>query len=561
MRRIALATLLATCTLTGLWSQAVIPAPARLLRGQGGFTLGPGTVIQAQGDARPLGETLAGYLRPATGLPLPVQDAAAGRDVLRLVLEPRTGPDGAGAAEGYRLDVDADAVELRAPEPAGLFHGLQTLRQLLPGQIFRAAQVPGVAWTLPAVAIEDRPRFPWRGSHLDVGRHFLPMAFIKKHLDLMALHKLNVFHWHLTEDQGWRLELLRHPLLAQVGGWRRETVLPEFSRVDFPDQMRFDHTPCGGFYTQDDVREIVRYAADRFITVVPEIELPGHCTAAIAACPELGNDPGRPVEVATRWGEFETVFNVEDSTLALLKDVLDETLELFPSRYIHIGGDECPKTEWAHSERALARMISCGLVPPGTTLADIQQYRDAGGKPAEHPALARLQSWFIAQMDAHLTARGRHLVGWDEILEGGLAEGATVMCWRGESGAVAAARAGHDVVMAPMDTTYFSQYETRGPEPLGAGGFIPLDQVYAFDPVPAGLAPGEAGHILGAEGALWTEFVATPERAEYQLWPRLAALAEVLWSPAGDRDFPAFRSRLDQHLKRLDALDVAYHPQ
>jgi hexosaminidase len=357
------------------------------------------------------------------------------------------------------------------------------------------------------------------------------------------------------------LELLRHPLLAQVGGWRRETVLPEFARVDFPDQMRFDHTPHGGFYTQDDVREIVRYAADRFITVVPEIELPGHCTAALAAYPELGNDPGRQVEVATSWGEFPTVFNVEDATMALLKDVLDETLELFPSRYVHIGGDECPRTEWAHSERALARMISCGLVPPGTTLADIQQYRDAAGKPAEHPALAGLQSWFIAQMDAHLTARGRRLVGWDEILEGGLAEGATVMCWRGETGAVAAARAGHDVVMAPMDTTYFSQYETRGPEPLGAGGFIPLDQVYAFDPVPAGLTAGEAGHILGAEGALWTEFVATPERAEYMLWPRLAALAEVLWSPAGGRDFPAFRTRLDPHLKRLDALDVAYHPR
>jgi len=534
---------------------AIIPVPAQFRCGGAGFTLGPGTVIQAPGAARSLGETLAGYLRPATGLPLPVRDRGPAHDALRLALEDRPGP-----AEGYRLTVDGDGASLSAPTPAGLFHGLQTLRQLLPAQAFRAAKVSGVPWTLPGVAIEDAPRFPWRGSQLDVGRHYLPMDFIKKHLDLMALHKLNVFHWHLTEDQGWRLELARHPRLAQVGGWRRETVLPEFARVDFPDQMQFDHTPHGGVYSREDVREIVQYAADRFITVVPEIELPGHCTAAVAACPELGNDPSRTVEVATSWGVFPTIFNVEDATLDTLRDVLDEVMELFPSPFIHIGGDECPHTEWARSGRALARMIGLGLVPPDTTLAGLQDYRDASGRLAEHPALARLQSWFIGQMNAHLRSRGRQLIGWDEILEGGLAEGATVMCWRGEAGALAAAGAGHDVVMTPMDATYFSQYQTRGPEPLGAGGFIPLERVYGFDPVPAGLPAAAAGHILGAQGQLWTEFVATPERAEYMLWPRLAALAEVLWSPAGGRDFQVFSARLRRHLARLDALDVGYHP-
>jgi hexosaminidase len=556
MNRIALVSLLSAFALTGLGAQRIIPAPALLMVEEGGFTLGPGTVIQAPGEARPLGETLAGYLRPATGLPLPVRETWAEPGALRLRLEPLAV---LGAPEGYDLRVDRDGVTLEAGRPAGLFHGLQTLRQLLPSQVFRAAKVDGVAWTLPAVTIEDRPRFPWRGSHLDAGRHFLPMDFIKKHLDLMALHKLNVFHWHLTDDQGWRLELRNHPLLTQVGAWRRETVLPEFAHLDRPGQMRFDHTPYGGYYTQDDVREIVAYAADRFITVVPEIDLPGHCTAAIAAIPELGNVPGRKLEVATSWGVFDTILNVDDATLATLKDVLDEVLDLFPSRFIHLGGDECPRTEWAHSERALARMVREGLVPPGTTLAELQAYRGSDGKPAEHPALARLQSWFMGQLDGFLTSRGRRLIGWDEISQGGLAQGAAVMCWRDEAWAVAAARSGHDVVMTPYAQTYFDLYQTQGPEPLGAGGYLSLEQVYAFDPVPPGLTPAEAGHILGAQGQLWTEFVADPARAEYQLWPRLAALSEVLWSPPEARDLAGFLTRLDRHLERLDALDVAYH--
>jgi len=538
-------------------AQSVIPVPALLVREAGCFTLGPGTRILAAGAAAPLGETLAGYLRPATGLPLPVLAAADGGDALRLSLEPLAAADG---PEGYRLRIGPDGADLRAREPAGLFHGLQTLRQLLPSPVFRSARVAGTAWTLAAVTVEDRPRFPWRGSHLDAGRHFLPMAFLKKHLELMALHKLNVFHWHLTEDQGWRLEIRRYPKLAQVGGWRRETVLPEFARVDRPGQMRFDHTPHGGSYSQDEVREIVQYAADRFITVVPEIDLPGHCTAALAAYPELGNRPDRPVEVATSWGVFATVLNPEDATLAFFKGVLDEVLELFPSRYIHLGGDECPKTEWAHSEAALARMFGLGLVPPGTTLAELQTYHDASGRLAEHPALARLQSWFLAQLEAHLDARGRRLIGWDEILEGGLAPAAAVMAWRGSGPGAAAARAGHPVVMTPQDQTYFSQYQTDGPEPLGAGGLLTLETVYRFDPVPAGLTPAQAGLVLGAQGQLWTEFVADPGRAEYQLWPRLAALAEVLWSPPAALDWPGFQARLEPHRRRLAALDVAAHP-
>lgn len=539
-----------------LGAQSILPAPARFEPREGAFVLGPATRIVASGEALPLAETLRQTLRPATNLPLPILPKGD-RDAIHLSLDPRAASLG---PEGYALEVRPARVELRALRPAGLFYGLQTLRQLLPSAVFRQAPVPGAAWRLPACAVEDAPRFPWRGSHLDVGRHFMPKAFIKKHLDLMALHKLNVFHWHLTEDQGWRLEIKKYPRLTEVGAWRKETVIPETMRVDRPGQMRYDATPHGGFYTQEDAREIVAYAAARFITVVPEIELPGHSAAALAAYPELGNVPGRPVEVAKAWGIFKSVYGVEDRTQAFLKDVLDEVLALFPSPFIHVGGDECPKTEWAHSEAALARMKQIGLVPATATLAELQSFKGADGKPAEHPALHGLQSWFIRQMDAHLTAKGRRLIGWDEILEGGLAPGAAVMSWRGEAGGIEAAKAGHDVVMTPGSPTYFDHYQSAGDEPFAIGGLNTVEKVYAYEPVPAALSEAEAKRVLGSQGQLWTEYMPDPGRVEYMAWPRLAALAEVLWSPKGPRDFAAFLPRLKADLERLDVLDVNYRP-
>jgi hexosaminidase len=540
-------------------SQALVPEPSRMVVVQGSFVLGRGTRIVASGDARSLGERLRDNLRPATGLPLTL--AASGEaDVIRLRLDSSAGSLG---PEGYRLVVRPARVDLQAATPAGLFYGIQTLRQLLPPAIFREARVDGVAWMLPAVSIEDAPRFAWRGSHLDAGRYFMPKGFIKRHLDLMALHKLNVFHWHLTEDQGWRLEIKKYPKLTAVGAWRRETLLPAYEHEDRPNQMRFDNTPHGGFYTQDDAREIVRYAAERFITVVPEIEMPGHSTAAVASYPELGNFPERPIEVGRTLGIFTTVFNTEDRTLSFLKDVLDEVMAIFPSPYLHIGGDECPKAEWAASERALERMKQAGIVPPETTLDEIQNYRDAQGLRADHPALPQLQSWFVRQIDAHINSRGRRLIGWDEILEGGLAPGAAVMSWRGEEGGIAAARAGHDVVMAPQELTYLNHYQSAppSPEPFGREGILPLARVYAYEPVPATLSPEQATHVLGAQGQLWTNYLSTPKQVEYMLWPRLAALAERLWSRKEQRDFDDFERRLKlAHLGRLEALDVGFRP-
>ena len=506
----------------------LVPIPAKATPRAGTFSLSGSTQIEAADALRSYAERLRDALRPATGLPLPIVTRASGPRIA-LGLDDRLGRLG---DEGYRLTVSVDAVGITAARPAGISHGTQTLRQLLPAAIFRRAVVAGVSWDVPGVEIEDAPRFAWRGSHLDVGRHFMPKMTILKHIDLLALHKLNVFHWHLTEDQGWRIEIKRYPKLTEVGAWRKDSMIPPLTRD--PVQRKFSGVPHGGFYTQDDVREVVRYAADRGITVVPEIEMPGHALAAIASYPELGNDPSTQHEVQTYWGISEHVFGVGDNVLTFLQNVLEEVLALFPSKFIHVGGDECPKTEWKASAAAQARMKELGL-------KDEDQ----------------LQSWFIAHMDKWLAARGRRLIGWDEILEGGLAPGATVMSWRGEKGGIAAAKAGHDVVMAPEKPTYFD-YDNSENEPLPIRRLNTLAEVYAYEPIPTELDAAEAKHVLGAQGQLWTEYMPDAQRMEYMAWPRLSALAEVLWSPTATRDPSDFTRRLDAHLERLRILDVNY---
>jgi hexosaminidase len=546
------AVLLATLTFLSLGAQEIIPAPVRLEHRAGQFTLGAATRLVAAGEAAPIAERLAAGLRPATGLALPVS-GKAGKDTITFVLDPMLPLGG----EGYRLETGPDHVVIRAAKAAGLFYGAQTLRQMLPSASLRQAKVEGVAWTLPAAAIEDGPRFSWRGSHVDCCRHFMPMAALKKHLDTMALHKLNVFHWHLTDDQGWRLEIKKYPRLTQEGAWRKETVIGYTQNDGRPDLQRYDNTPHGGFYTQDDVREIVRYAADRFITVVPEIEMPGHAQAALAAYPELGNFPETKHEVLPYWGVSEAIFGVDDRTLTFLKDVLDEVLTLFPSTYIHVGGDESPKAEWSRSPRALARMKELGLVPATATLADLAITHDARGEEIVPPALHKLQAWFTTQFDAYLTAKGRRLIGWDEILEGGLAPGSTVMSWRGEAGGIAAAKAGHDVVMTPENICYLDHLQSRGPEPLALGdAVIDLAKVYGYEPVPPGLTEAEAKHVLGSQGNLWTEYIDTPQHLEYMAWPRLSALSEVFWSPKGARNLQDFNKRLKADQERLKVLGV-----
>ena len=513
---------------------AIVPQPETLTVGRGSFRLTASTVIYADAATADIARRFAASLAPATGLALPVRVGTVGASGIVLTRNARLTRLG---TEGYELSVTPRLITIRGAEPAGVFYGLQTVKQLLPPEMFREAKVDSVAWTIPAVRVVDRPRFAWRGAHLDVGRHFMPKEFVKKYIDLLALQKMNNFHWHLTEDQGWRIEIRKYPRLTSVGAWRTQTIVGRQPGGD-STAWQYDGQRHGGFYTQDDIREIVAYARDRFVNVMPEIEMPGHALAAIAAYPELGVT-GKAADVGMRWGVYANILNAEESTISFMQDVLTEVMALFPSKFIHVGGDEADKALWKSSPRIQERIAEVGV-------------RD------EH----ELQSWFIRRMDAFLTKAGRRLVGWDEILEGGLAPGATVMSWRGTEGAVQAARAGHDVVMAPTSHTYFDYFQSRNTagEPLAFGGFIPLEMVYAFEPVPNELEPQYRQHVLGAQGQLWTEYMKGPKHVEYMAFPRLTALAEVLWSQPSRRNYPDFLERLDEHLRRLAVLDVAYRP-
>jgi hexosaminidase len=512
---------------------AVIPRPERVTPKNGRFVFDSSTVIVVSRETAGLGTYLSQLLAPATGRHLRVvrREPPKGK---RVVLGLRPTLRGSLGAEGYRLAVSPQRIDIAAPALAGVFYGIQTVRQLLPTEIFADTVVHGVLWDVAALDIEDKPRFSWRGGHLDVGRHFMPKEFVKRYIDLLALHKVNRFHWHLTEDQGWRIEIRKYPRLTSVGAWRKETIIGR-PRGD-STRWRYDETPHGGFYTQSDIRDVVSYAAERFVTVVPEIEMPGHAMAAIAAYPELGVTKNHG-EVWTRWGVTPDILSPEESTIAFMQDVLREVMELFPSRYIHVGGDEAIKAWWRQSPRVQARMRQLKL-------------RNEN----------QLQSWFIKRMDRFLTQHGRRLVGWDEILDGGLASGAVVMSWRGVRGGIAAARAGHDVIMAPTSHTYLDYYQARDQamEPVAFNAFLPIDTVYAFEPVPPQLRGRAVRRVLGAQGQLWTEYMRTPAHVEYQAFPRMSALAEVVWTPKERKDFGDFLRRLEVHLGRLDYLKVNY---
>lgn len=519
----------------------LIPAPlsAEYLTDAAGFVLDQDTVIDAPSGTEGVARLLRATLGAATGLPLAPGGGDSGR-AIRLRLDPGAADE--QGPEGYLLAVDADAVTLRAAAPAGLHSGIQTLRQLLGPEAYRQAPVnPDRVWTVPSCTVRDRPRFPWRGMMLDVSRHFMPKTDVLRYLDLLAAHKLNVFHFHLTDDQGWRIEIKRYPRLTEAGSWRSRT------KHGHRASELWDDTPHGGFYTQDDIREIVAYAAARHIRVVPEIDIPGHSQATITAYPELGNTDvidTAALSVWDDWGVAPNVLAPTETTLRFFEGVFEEVLELFPaatSPFIHVGGDECPKDQWKQSPTAQARIKELGL-------ADEDE----------------LQSWFIRHFDRWLTARGRRLIGWDEILEGGLAEGAAVSSWRGYAGGIAAAEAGHDVVMCPEQQVYLDHRQDGGPdEPMPIGYVRTLEDVYRFEPVPPGLSEEAARHILGTQANVWTEVMQNRARVDYQVFPRLAAFAEVAWSalPASeDRDFAGFERRMATHYARLDALGVDYRP-
>ncbi|MEY9849807.1 beta-N-acetylhexosaminidase [Streptacidiphilus sp. MAP5-3] len=520
----------------------LLPAPLSLAQpaATGAFPLTPGTALDAAPGAEAVTAWLRAELGAATGLPL--LPSAASTVVegagIRLALDDEL------EAEGYRLTVDADGVRLDGGSAAGLFWGAQTLRQLLGADAYRRSPVRGkdeAGWALPHVTVHDAPRFGWRGVLLDVARHFLPKADVLRYVDLLAAHKLNVLHLHLTDDQGWRVEITRYPRLTEVGSWR------ERSMVGFRDGNRRDDRPHGGFYTQADLREIVAYAAARQITVVPEIDIPGHSQAAIAAYPELGNHDvvdTAQLSTWTDWGVNPNVLNVEDATLRFYENVLTEVLEIFPSTFVHLGGDECPKEQWRAGASAQARIKQEGL-------ADEDE----------------LQSWFIRHFDRWLAERGRRLIGWDEILEGGLAPGAAVSSWRGYTGGIAAAQAGHDVVMCPEEYVYLDHRESGSPdEPVPVGYVRTLEDVYRFEPLPPQLRQDAeaARHVIGTQANLWTEFMDDVREVDYHAFPRLAAFAEVAWSdlprePAA-RDYAGFAARMETHRARLDALGVEYRP-
>ncbi|HTB84570.1 MAG TPA: beta-N-acetylhexosaminidase [Candidatus Sulfotelmatobacter sp.] len=548
------------CTaLAGMAAQAadelaLIPQPQKMERLDGEFKLSPSTRILTDKSSELTAEFLAKRLRQSTGYRFKVAGAFITDPALvENILLTTNGADVTLGAEGYELDVATDHVIIRAPAQAGLFYGAQTLLQLLPPAVFSTNIVKGTDWSAPCVQIRDWPRFGWRGLMLDVSRHFYPKADVEKVLDDMALFKLNTFHWHLTDDQGWRIEIKKYPKLTQVGAWRNQSVLvppdkkiaeleknnahPAWASVEsaaFGADGRY-----GGFYTQRDVREIVAYAAARHITIVPEIEMPGHCVAALAAYPELGC-ADKPFSTDIYAGVNDGVFCAgNEQTFVFLDDVIAEVAGLFPGKYIHIGGDEVkPQVKqdtWGTCPLCQARMKTGGL-----------------------KNFDELQGWFVRRVEKSVSAHGKTLIGWSEILQGGLAQNSAVMDWIG--GAVEAASTGHDVVMASK-LCYLDYYQSTNhiAEPHAIGGFVPLEKIYAFEPVPTNLPAAYESHILGGQCNLWTEYVASLPHAEYMIFPRACALAEVTWSAKSARNFDDFNRRLKTGNQRLSAAGINHH--
>ncbi|MEN8186789.1 MAG: beta-N-acetylhexosaminidase [Bacteroidota bacterium] len=507
----------------------IIPKPTKLEISKGRFPIDSKTKIVGEKSLENEGNYLAKMLSSASGVDISfAADNHNGNIVLKI-------DDSINNDEGYLLSVKYDQIVISGKTARGVFYGIQSLRQLMPPTIESGNNLK-VELTIPAVTITDSPRYIYRGMHLDVGRHFFPIDFIKKYIDLIAMHKMNTFHWHLTEDQGWRIEIKKYPKLTEVGAWRDETLIGH-GRDEFKP-FKYDGKKYGGFYTQEEIKEVVAYATSRHITVIPEIELPGHSSAALAAYPEFGNTGG-PYEVAKRWGVFPHTYSPTEETFKFLEDILSEVIELFPSKYIHIGGDEAPKVEWEKSKYAQGLIKKKGL-------------KDEHG----------LQSYFIKRIEKFLNSKDRDIIGWDEILEGGLAPNASVMSWRGTKGGIEAAKQLHNVVMTPWSHCYFDQYQVpedqQAGEVLAIGGYTSVEKVYNYEPTPEELTKEEQKYILGAQGNVWTEYIKTTEHLEYMVFPRMTALSEVVWSAKEDRDYPDFINRLKHLAKRYDAMGLNY---
>lgn len=510
---------------TGDYQIIPLPQDVSLTNGTP-FILTPSTsIIYPEGNdlLKQAGEFLASYIKEATGYaPKVVTDKSA--KPINLSIDKSI-----SAPEGYRLTVTPEGIELAGASEAGVFYGIQTLRKSIP------AVAEGMNIELPAVTINDYPRFAYRGMHLDVSRHFFPVDSIKKYIDILALHNMNTFHWHLTDDQGWRIEIKKYPELTTIGSKRKETVIGH-------NTGEYDGKPYEGFYTQDEIRDVIAYAKERFITIIPEIDLPGHQQAALAAYPDLGCTGG-PYEVWTQWGISDDVICAgNEKSMQFLEDVLAEVIDLFPSEYIHVGGDECPKVRWKTCPKCQARIKAEGIK------AD-----------KKHSAEEYLQSSVISQMEKFVESKGRHIIGWDEILEGGLAPNATVMSWRGVDGGIEAAKQHHNVIMTPNTYLYFDYYQSTDTEnePMAIGGYLPLERVYSLEPT-AGIPDEYKKYVIGVQANLWTEYIPTFSQVEYMVMPRMAALAEVQWTDPSKKEYESFLPRLVRMTKLYDRLGYNY---
>lgn len=518
----------------------IVPKPVSLEMHPGSFTLTSKTIIVADGKLKHDAEMLNFYLQKLYGFTLPVKNISSKKNDENAIVLGLLKPDDRKKDE-YDLMVKGNEINISGVSGEAVFYGVQTLLQLLPAD--KPAD-ENISFEIPQLFIKDYPRFQYRGMHLDVGRHFFDVDFVKKYIDYMALQKYNTFHWHLTEDQGWRIEIKKYPRLTSVGGFRNGTIIGHYPGTG-NDSMHY-----GGFYTQEEIKDVVKYAKDRYITIIPEIEMPGHASAAIAAYPQLSCFPDQATEINDKtswagprtgkqvqqtWGVFPDIFAPSEYTFKFIENVLDEVMALFPSKYIHIGGDEAPKTYWKKS-------------PFCQKLIKDKNLKDEEG----------LQSYFIQRIEKYVNSKGRRIIGWDEILEGGLAPDATVMSWRGEQGGIDAAAQHHDVIMTPGTYCYFDHAQMKNSDSLTIGGYLPLDTVYDYHPIPRQMKASDAHYVLGAQANVWTEYMSNTQKVEYMIFPRMSALSEVLWSPKDSRNLDEFRSELPDMYKRYQLWGANY---
>ncbi|ANI90135.1 beta-N-acetylhexosaminidase [Arachidicoccus ginsenosidimutans] len=524
---------MAVCVGNSAFAQGIhiIPEPESVTPVQATFTLSANTNIIVSDKSKTEKTTtyLNDYLKKYYSFSLP--DKSAKINYVAFRLAPNTDTVGS-----YTLDVTKDSIVITSGNEQGLFYGMQTLIQLLPTTVSSTLQISGVI-------VKDAPRLAYRGMMLDCGRHFMPVDFVKKYIDYLALHKFNTFHWHLTEDQGWRIEIKKYPRLTKVGAWRNGTIIGHHPGTGNDDER------SGGFYTQKEIKDVVKYAADRYITIIPEIEMPGHSSAAIAAYPQLSCFPDSSTEIQAKvwsgprtgkqvqqsWGVYPDIYAPTEYTFKFVENVLDEVIKLFPSKYIHIGGDEAPKDYWNKSPYCQQLMKNLGL------------------KNADE-----LQSYFIQRVEKYLNSKGRQIIGWDEILEGGLAPNATIMSWRGEDGGIAAAQQHHNVIMSPGGWMYIDHSQMKHEDSLTIGGYLPIQRVYSYNPFPAKLTSDEHKYIEGVQANVWTEYMSNPAKVEYMVFPRMAAVAEVGWTQLANKNYNDFKTRLQDEISRYKLWGVNY---